>query len=214
MAKKLLGDTLDIKMGGIEHIPIHHTNEIAQSENANEQEYVHYWLHNEHLTVDNKKMSKSVNTSFLISDIEEKGFSALDLRYFFLQAHYRSKQNFTWEALKASQKARKKLEKKIFTFSNEGKINEEFKKEFIKKIEDDFNIPQALAVVWKILKDNNISDKDKKATILDFDKILKIKFKIIINLFVPKEGLEPSWVASHDFESCVYTNSTTSAYIL
>ena len=95
MAKKLLGKTLDLKMGGVEHIPIHHTNEIAQSENANDADYVHYWLHNEHLTVNNKKMSKSEGTSYLVSDIEEKGFSPLDLRYFFLQAHYRSKQNFT-----------------------------------------------------------------------------------------------------------------------
>jgi len=171
MAKTLLGDTLDLKMGGIEHIPIHHTNEIAQSENANDKEYVHYWLHNEHLSINNKKMSKSEGTSILISDIEKKGFSALDLRYFFLQAHYRSKQNFTWDSLKASKKAREKLYKKISNFPDNGKISEKFKKDFIEKIEDDFSTPEALSIVWKVLK-SKIPDADKKATILDFDKIL------------------------------------------
>ncbi len=176
MAKNLLGDTLDIKMGGIEHIPIHHTNEIAQSENANGKEYVHYWIHNEHLLIDNKKMSKSEGTSLLISDLEKKSFSALDLRYFFLQAHYRSKQNFTWSSLKASQKSFKRLKNKISEFSDNGKILENFKKDFIREIEDDFSTPKALAVIYKILK-SDYNNADKKATILDFDKILGLKLK-------------------------------------
>ncbi len=171
MSKKLLGNTLDLKMGGIEHIPIHHTNEIAQSENANGEKYVNYWLHNEHLSFNGKKISKSEGTSILISDLEKKGFSALDLRYFFLQAHYRSKQNFTWESLEASKTAREKLNKRVSSFADGGKISESFKKEFQEKIEDDFSTPEALALVWKVLK-SEISDKDKKATIFDFDKIL------------------------------------------
>ncbi len=177
MAKKLLGKTLDIKMGGIEHIPIHHTNEIAQSENANSADYVHYWVHNEHLTVDGKKMNKSEGTSYLISDIEKKGYSPLDLRYFFLQAHYRSKQNFTWESLEASKVAREKLQKKISSFPSGGKISENFKKEFSEKLEDDFSTPEALAIVYKVLK-SEISDADKKATILDFDKVLGLKLNL------------------------------------
>lgn len=174
MAKKLLGETIDVKMGGIEHISIHHTNEIAQSENANQKEYVKYWVHNEHLLVDGKKMSKSEGTSYLISDIEEKGFSGMDLRYFFLQAHYRSKQNFTWESLEASQTALEKLHTKVSSFPDGGKVWREFKKEFIEKIEDDFSTPEALAAVYKVLK-SNISDADKKTTILDFDKVLGLK---------------------------------------
>lgn len=174
MGKKLLGETIDIKMGGIEHVPIHHTNEIAQSENANGTDYVHYWMHNEHLTVDGKKMSKSEGTSFLISDIEKKGFSPLDLRYFFLQAHYRSKQNFTWGSLAASKTAREKLQKKVSTFPEGGKVWRAFKKEFIERLEDDFSTPEALAVVYKVLK-STISDANKKATILDFDKILGLR---------------------------------------
>ena len=178
MAKSLLGDTLDLKMGGIEHIPIHHTNEIAQSENANDTEYVKYWLHNEHLLVDGKKMSKSEGTSFLLSDIEKKGFSPLDLRYFFLQAHYRSKQNFTWEALEASKNALEKLQNKIQNLPDGGAVNKKYKQKFIEKIEDDFSIPEALAIVWEILK-SDLSDIDKKFTILDFDKILGLKLNEI-----------------------------------
>lgn len=174
MAKKLLGDTIDIKMGGIEHVPIHHTNEIAQSENANGTDYVHYWMHNEHLNADNKKMSKSEGTSFLLSDLEDKGYSALDLRYFFLQAHYRSKQNFTWESLEASKTAREKLSEKIASYPDGGTAWREYKKEFTSKIEDDFSTPEALAMVYKVLK-STISDANKKATILDFDKILGLK---------------------------------------
>ncbi len=175
MGKALLGDTLDLKMGGIEHIPIHHTNEIAQSENANDAPYVNYWLHNEHLLVDNKKMSKSEGTSYLLSDIEKKGYSPPDLRYFFLQAHYRSKQNFTWESLQASHNALKKLRQKITSLPDGGSISITYKQKFIEKIEDDFSTPEALALVWQLLKDNSISDKDKKATILDFDQVLGLK---------------------------------------
>ncbi len=174
MSKKYLGNTFDIHMGGIEHIPIHHTNEIAQSECANGKPFVNYWLHNEHLLVDNKKMSKSEGTSFLIADIEEKGFSPLDLRYFFLQAHYRSKQNFTWDALEASQNARIKLSQKVASFDNGGSISEMYKDEFKAALEDDFGTPEALAVVHKVLS-SDLSDADKKATILDLDTVLGLK---------------------------------------
>lgn len=170
MSKKYLGDHFDIHIGGVEHISIHHTNEIAQSEAANGTEFVNYWMHNEHLLVDNKKMSKSEGTSFSIDDIEKKGFSAQDLRYFFLQAGYRSKQNFTWEALKASKTALLRLRKQIMSIKLEGEINTEFKEVFKELLEDDFNIPQALALVSTIMK-SDIFEGDKKATILDFDKV-------------------------------------------
>src|SRR3990167_600888 len=103
MAKSLLGDTIDIHMGGVEHISVHHTNEIAQSETANGVTFVKYWLHNEHLKVEGGKMAKSAGTGLTLSDVIEKGFNPLDLRYFYLMAHYRSKQNFTWKALVSAQ---------------------------------------------------------------------------------------------------------------
>ncbi|OGD68978.1 cysteine--tRNA ligase [Candidatus Campbellbacteria bacterium RIFCSPLOWO2_01_FULL_34_15] len=187
MSKKFIGDTVDIHMGGVEHIPVHHTNEIAQSESANDTKFVNYWIHNEHLLVDGGKMSKSQGTSFSVSDIEKKGYRPLSLRYFFLQAHYRSQQNFTWDALRASQTGlinlygqvtkldnNTTLFKKIF--SSKGKINIDYKKKFTEKLEDDFNTAQALAVVSDLLK-SDLSNKDKLATILDFDRVLGLDLK-------------------------------------
>ncbi len=201
MSKKYIGDTLDIHMGGIEHIPVHHTNEIAQSESANGKKFVNYWVHNEHLYVNGGKMSKSEGTSYSLSDIEKKGFDPLALRYFFLQAHYRSQQNFTWVALESAQNGLNKLreqvakmrgpEKNIFSkmfsfLEGEGKVNKEFKIKFTEKISDDFNTPQALAVLFELIK-SDISDKDKLATILDFDKVFGLKLDEAKIKKVPKE---------------------------
>ncbi len=172
MSKKHLGDTIDIHMGGVEHIPIHHTNEIAQSESANEVKFTNYWLHNEHLTVDGKKMGKSAGNAYTLEDIRSKGFNPLALRFFFLQAHYRSKQNFTWESMEASQKGYDGL---ISSLSNlgdiVGQVSEEFKNSFKEKLSDDFGVSQGLALISEILK-SNLSNEDKLATIFDFDKVL------------------------------------------
>ena len=179
MSKHFLGKTFDIHMGGIEHVPIHHTNEIAQSECANSAHYVNYWLHNEHLSVDNKKMGKSEGNAYLMKDIVDKGYSPLTLRYFFLQSNYRSKQNFTWESLKASQTALRNLEKVVSVISEKGTINSEYKKRFMGAINDDFNLAGGLAVVWDVIKDQQISAGDRKATILDFDKVLGLNLSHI-----------------------------------
>jgi len=187
MAKKYLGDTIDIHMGGIEHIPIHHSNEIAQSEATNQVKFVNYWLHNEHLLVDNKKMAKSEQTGYSLSEIKEKGFNPLALRYLFLQAHYRSKQNFTWDLMEAAQKGFNGLIEQIKkTGSKKGKVNQDYKKDFIEKISDDFNIPQVLALVQKLLK-SDLSSGDKLATILDFDKVLGLNLDKIEEKTIPAE---------------------------
>jgi len=181
MAKKYLGDTLDIHMGGIEHIPVHHTNEIAQSESANGVTFSNYWLHNEHLTVDGAKMSKSEGTAFSLAEIKDKGYDPLALRYFFLGAHYRSKQNFTWEALEAAQTAWHNLSDKIreikenIVDAKDAMIDEKFRGEFIAALEDDFNIPQALAVLWELLKDDSLINETKYLTALNFDIVLGLK---------------------------------------
>jgi cysteinyl-tRNA synthetase len=178
MSKHFLGNTLDIHIGGIEHIPVHHTNEIAQSENANGEKYVNYWIHNEHLLVDGKKMSKSEGTSFLISDLIEKNYSPIALRYFFLQAHLRSKQNFTWESLTASKNAYEKLLKFYQNIDTFGDINTEYKNKFTEFINDDFNTAGALAIVWDLVKDESIKAVDKKATIVDFNRVLGLDLDI------------------------------------
>ncbi len=175
MSKHHLGPTFDIHMGGIEHVPIHHTNEIAQSECANGAHFVNYWLHNEHLLVDGKKMGKSEGNAYVMKDILEKGFTPLSLRYFFLQSNYRSKQNFTWDNLEASQTAYKKLKIILSKFPDDGSVNDSYKTLFNELINDDFNLAGGLAVVWELLKNADVSDADKKATILDFDKVLGLK---------------------------------------
>src|SRR5262249_1411357 len=102
MARTLLGIEIDIHTGGEDHIATHHNNEIAQSEAANGQRFVRYWMHNAFLTVDGEKISKSLGNVFYLSDLEALGFHPLALRYFYLQAHYRSPLSFSWEALGAS----------------------------------------------------------------------------------------------------------------
>ena len=186
MCNKHLGKTIDIHMGGIEHISIHHTNEIAQSESTNDAKFVNYWLHNEHLLVDNKKMAKSEGTSYSLIDLKDKRVNPLSLRYLFLQAHYRSKQNFTWPAIESAQKGLLNLYQQVKSLGNKtGKINQEFKDEFIKKISNDFNVPQGLVIVQDLLK-SELTAPEKLATLLDFDKILGLgldkirKEKIII----------------------------------
>ncbi len=177
MAKKHLGDTIDIHMGGVEHISIHHTNEIAQSESANGVKYVNYWLHNEHLGFDGKKMSKSLGNVVILGDMKSEGYEPLALRYLFLQAHYRSKQNFTWEALKSAQAGLNHFYNQIGALGDKiGKVPAEFKRKFAEKLSDDFNMPQALVVAQELLK-ADISDADKLATVLDFDKVLGLDLK-------------------------------------
>ena len=188
MSKKYLGNTLDIHMGGIEHIPVHHTNEIAQSESANGVKFANYWLHNEHLLVDNKKMAKSEGTSHSLLEIKEKGFNPLSLRYLFLTAHYRSKLNFTWKSLEASQNALNKLYDFIalpdtaiaeksqlnskIELQNETQITAGYEKQFLEALENNLDTPRTLAIIWEMIKSKDLNYDNKKTTLLKFDKVL------------------------------------------
>ncbi len=172
MSKKFLGQTIDLHMGGIEHIPVHHTNEIAQSEAANGVKFVNYWLHNEHLLFNQQKMSKSEGKTLTLSDLIDKGFDPLAFRFLMLQSHYRSKQNFTWQAIKAAQKGYDNLKQARLTLGDSpGQINQTFRQKFIQKIADDFNLPQGLAIAQKLLK-SKLAPKEILATLLDFDRVL------------------------------------------
>lgn len=194
----LFGPTIDLHLGGIEHVPVHHTNEIAQSEAFSSQKFVDYWLHNEHLNVNDGKMSKSDGTAYSVSDIKDRGYNPLALRYFFLGAHYRSKQNFTWEALDAAQSALNNLRNKISPPARggdqegvgaEGVVNNDLKNKFISALEDDFNIPQALSLVWETLK-ADLSDGEKYATIIDFDRVLGLNLSQLEAEEIPAEVKE------------------------
>jgi len=196
MAKSLLGDTIDVHMGGVEHISVHHTNEIAQSEAANEKPFVHYWLHNEHLNVNDAKMAKSQGTGFTLQEIINKNFDPLDLRYFYLSAHYRSKQNFTWEALSAAKETLTKLraitqelKKSNETHkSNESHEPHSYYQRFRNALLSDFQIPQALAVTWEMFK-SDLSPQQKLTLLFDFDKVFGLRLIEVTEEKIPNEAI-------------------------
>lgn len=185
-----LGDQIDIHTGGVDNIFPHHENEIAQSESYTNKKFVNYWMHNEWVLVDNKKMAKSENNFYTLNDITQKGVDRIAYRFWLLMANYRTRVNFVWEALLASQIALKRLYALYLETGEEiGNINKEYQREFKKRIEDDLNTPLAISLLWDLLKDKNISNKDKKATILDFDRILGLDFENIekIKEEIPEE---------------------------
>lgn len=193
MAKIILGNTIDIHMGGVEHISVHHTNEIAQSEAANKTPFAHYWIHNEHLNVNDEKMAKSKDTGYTLKEIVNRGFDPLVLRYFFLSAHYRSKQNFTWEALKSAQETLNKLRDIVLNLKSQNNLtlpislkNNIFRHRFNDALSNDFQIPQATAVMWEMLK-SDIPDNEKYFLLMDFDKVFGLKLSEIVEEKIPKE---------------------------
>jgi len=193
MSTKYLGDQFDIHTGGIDHIPVHHPNEIAQSEAASgKSPFVKYWFHHNFLLINGRKMSKSEGNYFTAQEIYKKGFLPIHLRYFFLTAQMTQPQNFTLEALTYTKQTVEKLLDLLTGFvalsENRGKfgVSDKHKKDFIKALEDNFNTPKALAVLWKTLK-SDLSPKIKLETVLDFDKILGLGLENIIDNPVRKE---------------------------
>ncbi|MCF7844193.1 cysteine--tRNA ligase [Candidatus Gracilibacteria bacterium] len=178
MSMKYLGETFDIHTGGIDHIPVHHTNEIAQSECATGKTYANYWMHVNFLNDTTGKMSKS-NDDFLTLDVlKEKGYSPLAYRYYLLTTHYKSEISFSFDGLDGSIHAYNKLTTWCSSnISSAGKINNEYKNKFEEVIFNDLNTPQAIALIWILLKDEAISDDDKYSTIISFDEILGLNLK-------------------------------------
>lgn len=190
MSMKYLGEHFDIHTGGIDHISIHHNNEIAQSENATGQKYVNFWLHNNFLNVNDEKISKSLGNDVYLKTLEEKGFSLIDYRYFLLQANYRSPVNFTWESLEASQNALKKLKNNFLDLGTDiGAVSAHYKKIFTEALEDNLNTPKALAVMWELTNDKETLLADKHATLLDFDQVLGLGMDTWTRDEIPDEVL-------------------------
>jgi len=201
MAMKYLGESFDFHTGGEDHVPVHHPNEIAQSEAATGKPFARYWVHHAFLMVDGAKMSKSLGNLFRVEDVAEKGFSPLALRYLYLTAHYRSQLNFTWSALAAAQTALDKLYGFVRSArAGEGKsggARVELSKEKLKKLDDfrsrfaaamdeDLGTPQAVAVMWEMLK-SNIPDYDKMDTLLEWDQVLGLGLANVGEAEVPEE---------------------------
>ncbi len=192
MAMKYLGEQFDLHCGGIDHISVHHTNEIAQSEAAiGKKPWVKYWLHNEFLVLgQNEKMAKSGENFITLSTLVEKGYSPLDYRYFCLGTHYRHPLMFSYEALDGAKVARRRLVEKVLEFKKDKSKSSSVKQKafvlrFTEAINDDLNTPQALAVVWDVVKDEVLSGKDKYSLLLKFDTVLGLGLKSIKEEKIP-----------------------------
>ncbi len=187
MAMKYLGETIDIHTGGIDHIPIHHTNEITQSEAATGKKFVRYWLHVAFLTINGEKISKSKGNFITLENVIQRGFDPLAFRYLILTAHYRSNLDFTWDSLESSQKALDSLREKISEWKYDNtKPDEKFLNEFKRRINDDLDTPRAIALLWDLVH-SSLNERKKKATILEFDKIFSLDLQFSIIEEIPEE---------------------------
>lgn len=183
MSVKYLGERFDIHTGGVDHIPVHHENEIAQSEAVFGHPFVNYWMHNEFILVDGGKMSKSIGNTYTLHDLENKwGISPLVFRYFCLGAHYRSKLNFTEEAIKAAQNGYLRLLVRLMELrqtlvspvddSGQKVKKDAYENLFKEAMEDDLNTPKALSVVFELLRDDGLSAESKIDLAGKFDRVL------------------------------------------
>ena len=167
MAMKYPGHTLDIHCGGIDHVSVHHTNEIAQSEAATGEPYVRFWVHGEFLVLHEGKMSKSGGTFVTLQTLRDKGYDPLDYRYLCLTAHYRTQLEFTYDSLDAARKSLQTLRKEIFALKELAKTQTatdkwlQAKEKFQQAMEDDLNAPKALAVVWETVRGHELNAAEK-----------------------------------------------------
>lgn len=179
MSMEALGESFDIHTGGIDHIGTHHTNEMAQSEAVTGKPFVRYWLHNEFVSVDGEKMSKSKGNIITLKDLEEKGYDPLAYRYWLLTAHYRTPVNFTWEALDGATKAFARLKERFTGLEENGMPNKKYLADFTEAVGDDLNTPQAVALTHELQSDTAVTDADKKATILAIGAVLGLGLGVV-----------------------------------
>jgi len=186
MSMKFLGETFDIHCGGVDHIPIHHTNEIAQAEACTGKQFVRYWLHGEFLIEEKGKMSKSKDDFLRLPVLKEKGYSPMDYRYFLLMTHYRKKIKFSFDNLDSARNGLNNLKEKISDIiglsgknAAQSDFTDEYKNKFTESINDDLNVSEGLALLWDILKSENLKPDEKYFLINDFDKVLGLRLNEI-----------------------------------
>lgn len=189
MSTEYLGETFDIHCGGVDHIKVHHTNERAQNIATFRHPVVKRWMHGEFLVLKDEKMSKSKGNFYTLEDLIEKEFDPLAYRYLSLGAHYRSPLSFSFEALEGAANSLEKLKERIREMkkSKEGEINERYRERFKEKISDDLGTPEALALTWKMVKDDKLDPADKLATLLDFDRVLGLGLREVQEIRIPSE---------------------------
>ena len=181
MSNKYLGEVFDIHTGGIDLVPTHHENEIAQSKGATGKIPARFWMHCEFLLINGGKMSKSLGNTYLVQDIIDKGYEALSYKMMCFTSHYRNKLNFTWEALESSQNALNRLREGYQKHSEGNKVIDEsiienYKNRFLEAINDDLNMPVAMSVVWDVVK-NPEKSKQLAKLLLEFDKVLGVNIE-------------------------------------
>lgn len=188
MAFATLGKQIDIHTGGVDNIGTHHNSEIAQSESASGKQFSKYWMHSEHIQIDNAKIAKSAGNGLTLRDLVADGITGEDYRYWLLTSHYRSQVNFSLEAVKASKQALTRLKKLMAqTWADKkGKLNVTYQQQFINAINNDLDTPKAISILWDMVKDDTITEGDKKMTIIEFDAVLAV------GLSKPQEELHAS----------------------
>src|SRR5262245_5477322 len=211
MAIKHLGEQFDIHTGGVDNIFPHHEDEIAQSEGYTGRRYVNYWVHAQHLLADGLKMAKSTGNAYTRADIEARGFEPMALRYLFATVHYRSRLNFTFSALRAAQTALGRLRGQALRLAaferSNGQMVERssWRERFVEALEDDLNLPRALAVAWDMLRhDRATPDADKLALLLEFDGVLGLGLAdYLANCKLQTADLKESQSAIYNLQSAI-----------
>jgi cysteinyl-tRNA synthetase len=197
MAMKYLGKTIDIHTGGIDHLTVHHPNEIAQSEAATGKKFVRYWLHVNFLFVEGQKMAKSLRNIFTLGDIEKRGFSPLAFKYLVLTSHYRSEMNFTWQAMESAENAYRNLIENVSgeliknkdtqpPYQSKARYGASAKEEILNIINNDLDTPKLIAKTWEVLRSNK-SFEYKKNFVLLADEILGLGLEKFVKRKIPKE---------------------------
>lgn len=171
MSAKYLGPFFDIHCGGEDHIPVHHTNEIAQTEACYHTRLANFWMHGYFLQLGEERMAKSSGEFLRLQVLIDKGYDPLAYRLYAISALYRAKLNFTWEGLDSAVTALDRLRTSVYQWGEPGIVDEDYVEKFTEQINDDLNIPRALAVMWELVR-NDLPPSTKKATILVFDRVL------------------------------------------
>jgi len=174
MSTKYLGEFFDIHCGGEDHITVHHPNEIAQTQACYGTRLANFWMHGYFLHIDQGRMGKSAGNFLRVQTLIDAGYDPLDYRFMCLGAHYHSPLNFTWEGMDGAQTALNRLRMTAYKWGAAGVVDEDFVKQFAARVNDDLNMPRALAVVWALVK-SALPDSTKKATLLLFDKVLGLR---------------------------------------
>ena len=175
MSARYLGNFFDIHCGGEDHINVHHSNEIAQTEACHGTRLANFWMHGHFLQMgDDAKMSKSSGEFLRVQTLLDKGYDPLAYRFFCLSALYRAKLNFTWEGLDAAATSLERLRQAVYGWGEAGSVDEDYMQNFVEQINEDLNMPRALAVAWDLVK-SDLPDPAKKATMLAFDRVLGLR---------------------------------------